>query len=103
MDEKEACTVEYKRKKSSEYGEWVYIQRMNYYHTRFGKKYEDQPDYFSNLALRTSYEEEHIAEKLHQRCQGQVQACLIDKRRVEMRNGGIEKLKCGTGTEELIS
>jgi len=91
METKEECTAEYKRKKSAEYGEWIYLQRMNYYHGRFKREYEEQRGDLSNLALRTSYEEEHIADKLHKLCKRD--ECLIDKRRAEMRQGGIEKLK----------
>ncbi|MDR0310508.1 MAG: hypothetical protein LBJ21_02865 [Acidobacteriota bacterium] len=91
MDVKEVCTVQQKRKKSAEYGEWIYLQKMNFFHGRFRQEYEDHRDYFSNMALHTSYEEENIADKLHKLCKGQ--ECLIDKRRAEIRQGGIDKLK----------
>jgi hypothetical protein len=91
MDEKKICAIEDKRKKAAEYGEWIYLQKMKIFHERYRQEYDDHRDYFSNLALHTSYEEEHIAGKLHKLCTGQ--ECLIDKRRAEMRQGGIEKLK----------
>jgi len=79
MDEKKICTPEERRKKTTEYGEWVYLQKMKFFHERFKKEYEDHRDYFSNTAVHDSYQEEIIAEKLHKRCDGQ--ECLIDKRR----------------------
>ena len=90
MDEKKMCTAEERRKKVSDYGEWYYIQRMKFYHSRFKKEYEENREYFSNMALHDSYKEEHIAGRLHKQCNGQ--ECLIDKRRIEMREGGIEKM-----------
>jgi len=91
MDEKKICTVSDQRKKAAEYGEWVYIQKMKYFHERFEEEYQDHRDYFSNMALHDSYEEEHIAGKLHAICNKQ--ECLIDKRRAEIRQGGFEKHK----------
>ena len=91
MGEKKICTAAEKHKKSSEYGEWFYIQKMKVYHARLGREYEEHREYFSNMALHDSYEEEHVAERLHKQCTGE--ACLIDKRRIEMREGGIEKQK----------
>jgi len=89
MDEKTLCTPEIHRKKTSEYGEWVYIQKMKFFHERFGQEFEDHRDYFSNMALHDSYEEEHIADKLHTRCNKL--DCLIDKRRAEIRQKGFGK------------
>jgi len=91
MDERKICTAQEKHKKAAEYGEWFYIQKMKYFHAKVGKEYDDHREYFSNEALHESYEEEVIAEKLHKRCTGR--ECLIDKRRAEMREGGIEKEK----------
>ena len=91
MDEKKYCTAEIHRKKTAEYGEWVYIQKMKLFHERFKQEYEDHRDYFSNMALHDSYEEEHIADKLHVQCNKL--DCLIDKRRAEIRQKGFEKQK----------
>ena len=82
MSEKQICTAEEKHKKASDYGEWVYIQKMKFFHAKFGHEYQDNRDYFSNLALHDSYKEEIIAEQLHKRCAGQ-QECLINKRKIE--------------------
>ena len=83
MSENKVCTAEEKRKAVTEHGEWFYLQRMKFYHERHRQEYDDHREYFSNMALHESYEEESIAEKLHKQCKGQV--CLITKRRVEMR------------------
>ena len=92
MDAKKKCTLEMKRKKTSEYGEWVYLQTMRFFHERFKQEYDEQRNYFSNIALHDSYEEEHIAGNLHKQCDKT--ECLIDKRRKEdlWRETG-EKLK----------
>ena len=82
MDEKKICTAENKRKKATEFGEWIYFQKMKAFHERFRNEYDDHREYFSNMALHESYEEEHVAEKLHTQCNGH--DCLIDKRRLEM-------------------
>jgi len=79
MSEKKICTAEDKRKKTTEYGEWVYLQKMKYFHAQFKQEYDEHRDYFTNTALHDSYQEEHIAEALHKRCTGQ--ECLVDKRR----------------------
>ena len=91
MDEKKICTAENKHKKAVEHGEWFYIQKMKYFHEKFRHEYEEHRDYFSNLALHDSYEEEHIAEKLHRRCNEQ--ECLIDKRRSAIRRKGLDNQK----------
>ena len=79
MDMKKKCTADDKHKKAVSYGEWVYLQKMKLFYEKHKQEYEEHRDYFSNLALHHSYEEEHIAESLHKRCTGQ--ECLIDKRR----------------------
>ncbi|MCL2877173.1 MAG: hypothetical protein FWF13_00145 [Acidobacteria bacterium] len=79
MDEIKKCTAEEKRKKTTEYGEWIYLQKMKYFHERFKNEFEEQRDYFSNTALHDSYQEEHVAGVLHKKCTGQ--ECLVDKRR----------------------
>jgi hypothetical protein len=83
MDEKKVCTAEEKRKKTVDHGEWFFLQRMKSYHARFRQEYDDHRDYFSNLALHESYEEEHVVEKLCKKCTRQ--ECLIEKRRAELR------------------
>jgi len=83
MDEKTTCTLEHRRKKIAEHGEWFFLQRMKFYHAQFKQEYDDHRDYFSNLAVHESYEEEHIVEKLCKRCDGT--ECLIEKRRNELR------------------
>ena len=81
MDEKKKCTIEEIRKKTTEYGEWVYRQKMKYFYERFKNEFEEHREYLSNTALHDSYGEEHIAGVLHKKCTGQ--ECLIDKRRRE--------------------
>ena len=84
MDGNQICTDEEKRKKTTEYGGWVYLQKMQAFHAKYKQEYEDHRDYFSNLALHESYQEEIIAEKLHKQCKNRGE-CLIDKRRAEMQ------------------
>ena len=79
MDEKKVCTIEEKRKKTTEYGEWVYLQKMKHFYEKYKKDFEEHRDYFSNTALHDSYQEEHIAGVLHKKCTGE--ECLVDKRR----------------------
>ena len=83
MEEKERCTIEQKRKKTSDYGEWVYLQKMKLFHAQYRDEYQENREYFSNKALHDSYEEEHIADILHKKCTGD--ECLVDKRRAELR------------------
>jgi len=94
MEEKKICTADEKRKKMTEYGEWVYLQKMKDFHERFRKDFEEHREYLSNTALHDSYQEERIAEVLHKKCTGQ--ECLIDKRRkAELWRTTGEKLRLG--------
>lgn len=83
MDGQKICSDADKHKKAVDHGEWFYIQKMKSFHAKFRQEYDDHRDYFSNMALHDSYEEEHVAEKLHSQCKGQ--ECLIDKRRNELQ------------------
>ena len=89
MVEKKICTNEYKHKKAGEYGEWFYIKRMKFFHERFKQEYRDHNEYFSNMAIHDSYEEEHIAEKLCSQCTGR--ECLIEKRKANVQQTMNEK------------
>ena len=83
MSEKKICSDAEKRKKVTEHGEWFYLQRMKFYHERYKHEYDDHREYFSNMALHESYEEEHLVENLHKQCTRH--ECLIEKRRTELR------------------